>query len=50
MRVVKCWNRLHREMVGVSIPGSVQSQTKQGFEQPTLVEGVPVRGRGVGTR
>ena len=32
------------------IPGSVQGQVGWGFEQPGVVEGVPVHGRGVGTR
>jgi len=35
---------------GCLIPGSVQRQVEQGFEQPGLVEGVPAHGRGVGTR
>ena len=34
---------------GRPIPGSVQGQVGWGFEQPGLVEGVPARGRGVGT-
>ena len=32
------------------MPGSVQGQVGWGFEQPGLVECVPVHGRGVGTR
>jgi len=32
------------------LPGSVQGQVGRGFEPPGLVEGVPARGRGVGTR
>ena len=32
------------------LPGSVQGQVGWGFEQPGLVEGVPVHGGGVGTR
>jgi len=35
---------------GCPLPGSVQGQLGQGFEQPGLVEGVPAHGRGVGTR
>ena len=31
------------------IPGSVQGQVGWGFEQPSPVEGVPARGRGIGT-
>jgi len=32
---------------GCPLPGSVQGQVGWGFEQPGLVEGVPVHGRGV---
>jgi len=32
---------------GCPLPGSVQGQAGQGFEQPGLVEGVPAHGRGV---
>ena len=39
-----------RRGCGCPIPGSVQGQAGWGFEQPGLVEGVPARGRGVGTR
>jgi len=35
---------------GCLLPGSVQGQIGQGFEQPGLVEGVFAHGRGVGTR
>lgn len=35
---------------GCPLPGSVQGQAGWGFEQPSLVEGVPAHGRGVGTR
>jgi len=35
---------------GCPLPGSVQAQAEQGFEQPGLVEGVPGHGSGVGTR
>ena len=35
---------------GCSIPKCVQSQVGWGFEQPDLVEGVPVHDRVVGTR
>jgi len=34
---------------GCPLPGRVQGQVGRGFEQPALVEGVPARGRGVGT-
>jgi len=30
------------------IPGNIQGQVARGFEQPGLVEDVPVHGRGVG--
>jgi len=33
---------------GCPLPGSVQGQVGWGFEQPGLVEGVHVHGRGVG--
>jgi len=32
------------------IPGSVQGQAGWDFEQPGLMEGVPPRGKGLGTR
>jgi len=35
---------------GCPLPGSVQSKVGWGCEKPGLVEGVPSRGRGVGTR
>ena len=35
---------------GYPLPGSVQGQDGQGFEQPGLVEGVPAHGRGLGSR
>jgi len=35
---------------GCPLPGSVQGQVGQGFEQPGLVEGVPAHGKVVGTR
>jgi len=35
---------------GCLIPGGVQGQAGWGFEQPGLVEGVPVHGKVVGTR
>jgi len=35
---------------GCPLPGSVQGQAGWGFGQPALVEGVPDRGRGLGTR
>jgi len=39
-----------RRSCGCPLLGSVQGQVGQGFEQPGLVEGVPARGQGVGTR
>jgi len=38
------------EKLWMPLPGSVQGQVGQGFEQPGLVEGVPAHGRGVGKR
>jgi len=35
---------------GCPLPGSVQGQVGRGLEETGLVEGVPARGRGVGTR
>ena len=35
---------------GCPLPARVQGQVGRGFGQPGLVEGVPARGRGVGTR
>ena len=35
---------------GWPLPGRVQGQAGQDFKHPGLVEGVPVQGRGVGTR
>ena len=35
---------------GCPLPGSVEGQVGWGFEQPSLVEGVPAYSRGVGTR
>jgi len=32
------------------LPGTVQGQVGQSFEQPGVVDGVPAHGRGVGTR
>lgn len=43
-RVVKCWNWLPREVVGV------QGQVGWSPEQLDLVEGIPADSRGVGTR
>jgi len=50
MRVVRHWHRLPRESCRCSLPGKVQDQVGQGFEQPGVVEGVPAHGRGVRTR
>jgi len=49
MGVVRQWYRLSREDVAAP-PGSVQGQAGWSSEQPGLVEGVPARGRGFGTR
>lgn len=35
---------------GGHVPGSVHGQVGQGFEQSGLVGGVPVNGKGTGTR
>jgi len=43
---VRQWHRLPREAVAAPSLGSVQGQVGRGFEQPDLVEGVPVHGRG----
>lgn len=43
VEVVRHWNR-----VWMPPPGSVQGQVAHGFEQPGLIEGVPVYGQGVG--
>ena len=37
VRVVRCWNRLHREAVDGPIPGGVQGQVGWGCGQPGLV-------------
>jgi len=51
MRVVRHWHRLSREVVDAPLPECVQGQVEErGFEQAGLVEGVPVHGRGVGTK
>jgi len=44
------WNNYCAHNWCCPLPGSVQGQAGRGFEQPGLVEGVPARGRGVGTR
>jgi len=49
MRMVSHWNKLPREAVDV-LPGSIPGQVRWAFEQRGLVEGVPVQGRGYGTR
>jgi len=38
------------EKLRVPLPGNVQDRVGWGFEQPGLVKGVSVRGRGVGIR
>jgi len=40
MRVVKHWNRLPREAVAATFPGSVQGQVGWSSEKPGLVEDV----------
>jgi len=45
--VVRPWHRLPREAVTAPLPVRVQGQIGRGLEQPVLVEGVPVCGRGV---
>jgi len=51
VRVVSCWNRLPREVVG-TIPGGVQGQVRWVLEQPGLVlnveVGSPACSRGIG--
>lgn len=39
-RVVRHWNKLAKRSTGHPIPGSVQGQVGQGFEQPHCVEGI----------
>jgi len=41
---------LAQRSCGCPLPGSVQGQVGWGFGHPGLVEGVPGRGRGGGTR
>jgi len=48
MRVARHLPRLPRE--AVAAPSLEVFKVGWGFEQPGLVEGVPARGRGVGTR
>ena len=48
-RVVRCWNRLPREVVdALSIPGGVQGQVGWGPGQPGLVLNVEVGGPACG--
>jgi len=49
MRVVRHWNSAQGSC-GCPLARSVQGQAGWGFEQPALVEGVPVHGRAVGIR
>ncbi|GAB0188844.1 hypothetical protein GRJ2_001349700 [Grus japonensis] len=50
VRVVTYWDQVAQRSCGYPIPGSVQGRVGWGFGQPGLVEGVPARSRGVGTR
>jgi len=47
---VRHWTRLPREAVAAPLPGSVQGQAGQGFDQPGVVENVTAHVWGVGTR
>jgi len=49
MSMVRPWHKLPREAVAAPLPGRVQGQVGQGFQQPGLVEGVPAHDWGLGT-
>ena len=49
IRVMKHWNRLLREAMDASSPGSAQGQAGWSFEQKDLVEHVPAHCKVVGT-
>jgi len=46
----KALEQVAQRSCGCPLPGSVQGQGGQRFEQPGLVEGVPAHGRWVETR
>lgn len=49
-RVVRHWNRFHKDVVNIPFLLSVRGQIGWGFEQRFLVEIVPACGWGVGSR
>ena len=50
MRVVRHWNRLHREALAAPSLEVFKARLDGALSKPGLVEGVPAHGRGVGTR